>query len=294
MSTKPNPSQYFKVLKIGSLFIFLVFFHSCAQLSELANVSKPSLSVVDMNITGLTLQDIELTADVEIDNPNNVGIDLSSYSYALDVNEKNFVAGNEQRGMTINAKNSSIVRVPVTLTFSELLQTFQSMRDQDESDYSFAADFGFDLPVLGTVTVPVKYAGKIPVVKQPSISLSNFSVENLSLSGADLIVELSVQNPNAFQLMVDDLNFDLEVNGLRSFSGSINDEILIDRKSAQTIKLPFNISFLNAGMAAYRLLNSDENLEYKLTGSTLIGSDLPYFKKSNFDFDKSGSVDILK
>jgi hypothetical protein len=47
-------------------------------------------------------------------------------------------------------------------------------------------------------------------------------------------------------------------------------------------------------MAAYRLLNNDEDLDYRLTGSTLIGSDLPYFKKSNFDFDKSGSVDILK
>lgn len=108
------------------------------------------------------------------------------------------------------------------------------------------------------------------------------------------MVELNVQNPNAFQLMVDDLNFDLEVNGLRSFSGNISNEILIGRKSDQTIELPFNISFLNAGMAAYRLLNSDEDLDYKLTGSTLIGSDLPYFKKSNFDFDKSGSVDILK
>ncbi|MFP8488921.1 LEA type 2 family protein [Gracilimonas sp. Q87] len=271
-----------------------MFIHSCAQLGEFTDVSKPSLSVVDMNITGLTLQDIELTADVKIDNPNNVKMDLSSYSYALDINEKNFVTGNEQRGMTINAKKSSVIQVPVTLTFSELLQTFQSMRDQDESDYSFAAEFGFDLPVLGTVTVPVEYAGKIPVVKQPSISLSNFSIQNLSLSGADLLVELNVQNPNAFRLIVDELNFDLEVNGLRSFSGNISDQILIDRKSTQTVKLPFNISFLNAGMAAYHLLNSDEELEYKLTGSTLIGSDLPYFKRSTFNFDKIGSVDILK
>lgn len=291
---KPTAPHYVRTLKIGSLFLFIAFFHSCAQLNELTNISKPSASVVDMNITGLTLQDIELTADIEIDNPNSVGVDMTSYTYSLDINEKNFVAGNAQRGLKIDAKNSSMVQVPVTLTFLELLQTFQSMRDQDESDYKFAASFGFDLPVLGTVEVPVQYSGKIPVVKQPSISLAKFSVESLSITGADLLVELNVQNPNAFQLLVDDLNFDLEVNGLKSFSGKVNETINIGSHSAQTVKLPFNISFLNAGMAAYRLLNSDEDLDYKLTGSTLIGSDLPYFKKSNFNFDKSGSVDILK
>jgi LEA14-like dessication related protein len=291
---KATGSQFRWTIKLISLVLLLGFIHSCAQISELANISKPSLSVVDMNITGLTLQDIELTADVEINNPNNVGIDLSSYSYALDINNTNFAAGDEQRGMTIKAKNRSIIQVPVTLTYTELLQTFQSMKDRDESDYNFSADFGFDLPVLGTVNVPVQYNGKIPVVKKPGVSLNRFSVENLSLTGADLLVELNIQNPNAFQLMIDDLNFDLEVNGLRSFSGTIEDDINIDGKSAQTIQLPFNISFLNAGMAAYRLLNNDEDLDYRLTGSTLIGSDLPYFKKSNFDFDKSGSVDILK
>jgi len=291
---KPTGSSPQKVFKIISLMIIVGLLQSCAQLSELANVSKPSLSVVDMNITGLTLQDIELTADIEIINPNNVRIDLSSYSYALDINERNFVKGLDESGMNIDAKNRSIIQVPVTLTYSELLQTFQSIRDQDESEYNFNADFSFDLPVLGAVTVPVQYAGKIPVVKQPSISLNNFSVESLSLSGADLLVELNVQNPNTFQMLFDDLNFDLEINGLKSFSGTVSEEVRIDRNSAQTVELPFNISFLNAGMAAYRLLNSNEDLDYKLTGSTIIGSDLPYFKKSNFDFDKSGSVDILK
>lgn len=291
---KFNRASTHKLFTFLSFILFLGFLHSCAQLSELANVSKPTLSVVDMNITGLTLQDVELTADIEINNPNSVGIDLSTYSYALDINDRNFVAGEEESGMNIKAKNKSVIQVPVTLTYSELLQTFQSMRDRDESDYNFTAEFGFNLPVLGLVRVPVQYDGKIPVVRKPDVSLTNFSVENLSLSGADLLVKLNVQNPNAFQILIDDLNFDLEVNGLKSFSGTVSEEVSIDRKSTEAVELPLNISFLNAGMAAYRLLNSSEDLDYKLTGSTLIGSDLPYFKKSNFDFDKSGSVDILK
>lgn len=95
-------------------------------------------------------------------------------------------------------------------------------------------------------------------------------------------------------LQMDQLSYDLRINGLESISGSLNEEIDIEEGSSTKIKLPVSISFLNAGMSAYRILTGDEDLEYELTGSTTIGSDLPYFKLSSFDFDKSGSVNILR
>lgn len=276
------------------LLLSLFLFQSCAQLSELSNISKPKVSISDMNVTGLSLQSVELTADVEIDNPNNVTIDLNSYKYALDINDVNFISGNEESGMDIKSKESNIVKVPITLDYSELLQTFQSLRDENESNFNFTADFTFDLPMLGMVNVPVQYSGKIPVVKRPSVSLENFIVENISLSGAELSIELNIDNPNSFMLQMDQLSYDLRINGLESISGSLNEEINVEEGSSTKIKLPVSISFLNAGMSAYRILTGNEDLEYELTGSTTIGSDLPYFKLSNFDFDKSGSVNILR
>lgn len=284
------------LLKIASIHLLLglFLFQSCAQLSELSKVSKPEVSISDMNVTALSLESVELTADVEIENPNNLAVDLSSYNYALDINDLNFISGSEESGMNIKAKQSNIVKVPITLGYSELLQTFQSLRDENESNFSFSAGFAFDLPILGMVNIPVQYSGKIPVVKRPSISLENFTVENISLSGAELSIELNVENPNSFMLQMNRLSYDLRINGLESISGLMNEEINVEEGSSKTIKLPVSISFLNAGMSAYRILSGDEDLEYELTGSTTIGSDLPYFKLSNFDFDKSGSVNILR
>jgi LEA14-like dessication related protein len=144
------------------------------------------------------------------------------------------------------------------------------------------------------VNVPVQYSGKIPVVKRPSVSMENFVVVSISLSGAELSIELNVENPNSFQLQMNQLSYDLQINGLESISGSVNEQIYLEEGSSKNIKLPLSISFLNAGMSASRILNGNEDLEYKLTGSTTIGSDLPYFKLSDFDFDKSGSVNILR
>lgn len=284
------------LLKIVATHLLLSLFllQSCAQLNELSNISKPKVSISDMNVTGLSLQSVELTADVEINNPNNVAVDLSSYNYALDINDLNFISGNEESGMDIKAKDSNIVKVPLTLDYSELLQTFQTLRDENESNFNFTAGFAFDLPILGMVNVPVEYSGKIPVVKRPSISLENFIVENISLSGAELSIELNIDNPNSFMLQMGQLEYDPRINGLESLTGSLNEEINIEEGASTNIKLPLSISFMNADMSAYRILTGDEDLEYELTGSTTIGSDLPYFKLSNFDFDKSGSVDILR
>lgn len=276
------------------LMISLSLFHSCAQLSELSKVNKPKVYVSDMNVTSLSLQSVELTADIEIENPNNLSIDLSSYKYALDINDLDFISGTEEREMNIKAKESSIVKVPITLNYSELLQTFQSLRNENESNFSFSADFGFDLPILGMVNVPVEYSGKIPLVRRPSISLKNFTVETISLSGAELSIELNIENPNSFELQMNRLSYDLQINGLESISGLMNEEIDVQENSSRNIKLPLSISFLNAGMSAYQILSSNEDLEYKFTGSAAIGTDLPYFKLSNFDFDKSGSVNILR
>lgn len=276
------------------LFLSVFLFQSCTQLGELSNVSKPEVSVSDMNVTALSLQSIELTADIEIKNPNNLAVDLNSYKYNLDINDLSFISGDEESGMNIKAKESNIVKVPITLNYSELLETIRSLNNENDSDYNFSADLAFELPILGLVNVPVQYSGKIPVVKRPSISLKNFTVENISLSGAQVNIALNVENPNSFKLHMSRLSYDLSINGLESISGLINEEIKLEEGTSKDIELPISISFMNVGMSAYRILSGDEDLEYKLTGSTTIGSDLPYFKLSSFDFDKSGSVNILR
>lgn len=277
------------------LLIIAVFtFHSCAQLQELSDVRRPRVSVADMNITGLSLSTVELTADIEIDNPNSIAIDLSSYNYAFKINDLTFLSGIESQNTSIKARGSNIIKVPLEIDYSELVQTIQSLRNQNQSNFDFEAAFGFTLPVIGEIEVPVQYSGEIPIIKRPSISLQKFSVEDISLTSANLNIELSVDNPNSFQLNMNQLSYDLEVNGLQSITGSVEEKINLASESVQTVNIPISISFLNAGMTAYRILTGNNDINYTLKGSTTLGSSLPYFKLSTFDFDKSGSVNILR
>lgn len=282
------------LLKLFSILFVILFLHSCSTIGELAKIRKPDLSIQDVRVTNMSLQDVELTFDIEVDNPNALAIDLSSYNYDLNINERSFVNGNATKGMEIGPQKSSTISIPVRLGYQELYDTFTGLRGQDETSYDFKAELGFALPVLGETKMPIQHEGTFPVVKVPRIDLGNLVVENISVTKADLSLNLQVDNPNAFGLIIDRLTYDLDVNGLISITGQTVRGLEISEKSDGTLKIPLTINFLNAGMAAYRILNGEENLEYNLEGSAAVGATLPFFDLSTFNFDKSGTVNILR
>jgi LEA14-like dessication related protein len=275
-----------------TLFLF-TFLNSCSALKDLASVQKPTLSVTDVNVSGLSLQDIELTFDIEVENPNPVSIDLNSYEYDFMIENNSFVKGNQPLATTINSTSKSVVQIPVNFTFKELFQTFDSISDKDETGFQLNANIAVDLPILGLTEIPVNRSGTFPVVKVPTISASKLSVKDLSFTKAELELELNINNPNAFSIDLNDLDYEIDINGLRSISGSTGKSIEISEKGSSTLKIPVTFNLIELGRSAYQLLSSDKELEYSLTGNTNIDTSLPFFKPSNYNFDRSGSLNLF-
>lgn len=278
------------------LFILLVVIssYSCAALKDLGNLQKPTLSISDAKITALSLKDIEITFDVEIDNPNPVSVSLNNYTYDFLLNEQSFVSGNAVSGVSIDASGSSSIQVPVQLTYKEFFEAFKHLTDKDETEYTFLVTAGVDVPVLGVVEVPIEKSGILPVVKLPKIEVSGLKLSKLSLTKIDLELNLSIENPNNFDVNLSELDYKLDLNGTSPFSGSINEQIDLEQKTASNLAIPLSLNILELGSAVRNVIVNGEQIEYGFTGSTLVGSSLPYFNSSNFSFDKKGIVDILK
>ncbi len=275
--------------------IFIGFFlvSGCAALQELGSIEKPQLSVSDVNITDFSLQDVELTFDVDVENPNRVGINLSSYDFDFLIDQNSFVKGNQPLSTEIKSLSSSTVQVPVRFTFQDLYNTFSGVKDKDETAYEFDAVIGVDLPVLGNTKVPIKKSGTLPVVKAPKISAGRLNVKNISFTKADLELELNIDNPNAFGISLSNLDYQIDINGIKSITGNESTAVEIDEKTSGTIKVPISLNFLEAGRTAYNILTENEPIEYTLTGSTIFNTTLPFFDASAYDFNRSGTVNIF-
>ncbi|MEO9887132.1 MAG: LEA type 2 family protein [Balneola sp.] len=276
-----------------SLLIASIFATGCTALKDLASIQKPKITVTDFKISDISLRDIELIFDVEIDNPNAVAINLASYNFDFLINESSFVKGNQPLATEIKSNASTILQIPVSFTFDELFKTFSSIRDDDETGYDFRSTIGVNVPVLGLTEIPLEKSGTFPVVKPPKISASKLKVKNLSFTKADLELELSINNPNSFGISLNNLNYNVDINGLESISGTTSQKIDLSSKENNSISIPVSFNLIQLGRSAYQLLKNDDPLDYSLSGNTNLDTSLPYFKASDFNFNRSGSLNIF-
>jgi LEA14-like dessication related protein len=274
-------------------FVFIIGI-SCSVLQDLASIKKPSLSVSDVKISEISLQDLELTFDVDVDNPNAVAINLASYDFDFLIDQNSFVKGSQPLSTEIGSSGNSTIQIPVKFTFKELYQTFSSIQDKDETAYNFDASIGVSLPVLGLTEIPISKSGTFPVVKTPSISASKLTVKNLSFTKADLELQIDISNPNAFGIILNALNYNVDINGLESISGITSESVEIVEKGVSTVKIPVSFNLIELGRTAYQLLSSNKELDYSLSGTTNIDATLPFFNASSYDFNKSGSLNLFK
>jgi len=244
-----------------------------------------------IRLTGLDFEGIDLAFDVKVDNPNPVGISLAGLDYDLKLLGSRFMQGNQPMGLKVAAKGSSQVEVPMRLGFQQLLSTYQQLKSTNQAGYELDLGMGFDMPVLGRVRVPVSYKGEMPVPKMPDVKLRSLDVQQLTMSGAKLLLEVQVDNPNSFSLLLNRLNYNLKLNGFDVGSGLLEKSVNIKQGGQGVFGLPVSLDFAQAGKGLYSALLG-KGISYDLSGSMNAASSNPILKGFTIPLDKQGSVQL--
>lgn len=266
----------------------------CSELSRLSRISRPRLDVARVRITGLSLQAIDLSFDINIENPNPLSLSLDGYDYNLQINGTPFLNGAQEQKLVINSNSQSRVEIPVTLTFENLFQTYQTLKNKDSTDYTIQCGFVFDLPVLGSTRIPLKKSGHFPLVKIPDIRVHALRLNQLNVSGAELTLEIKLDNPNYFQLLLNRLNYRFTVNDLTWAEGNLSTVQSVNGKESDTIALPVSLNFIKMGRAVFQIVSGNRNVNYRFTGSLGFDTTLPLLKNIVFPMNGSGSLPLTK
>lgn len=264
----------------------------CSALQEMANVRKPELRVSDVRVSDFSFEDIELTYDVTIDNPNSLAVQMASYQYDFKLNEETFLEGQQDQQMKIEASDESTFEVPVKLDFKKVYNGIRSLANADETGYEFLGVVSFDLPVLGITDIPVNKKGTLPMINVPKIVIKNLEVKSLSLSKADLVLNLEFDNPNAFGINVNNFNYDLLINGDQWARGNALGNSSISEKGTSILQIPISLNITEIGISAYRLLSGSNELNYKLNGNFDLGTTHPLLDQTNLSIDRSGNLSL--
>lgn len=274
----------------------LIFLSACSvqEIMQTAGVSKPTVKYENVSISSLSFESIGLVFDFSINNPNALGVTLAGFDYDVKINNNSFVSGDQQKELTIPSRGKNNIQIPVTLSFTELVNMYKSFADRDSVDYGLSGSFAFNLPVLGKVSVPYSAAGNFPMIKIPSVSISNLKMENLSLLGAELVLKLNCSNPNKFDMGLNGFDYSFGIAGSEWVNSKYTKKLSLKSGGSSEIAIPIKLNFLQVGSSVYNLLKGNSELDYFLKGDMNISTGLPLLTSELLHLNKSGKIKLSK
>lgn len=277
-----------------SLVIGNFLLSGCATVRDIVQIFRPELKVKDVHLTGLTFDSADLALDVEVQNPNPLPIAMTEFDYDLKINSISFLKGQQPNQMTIDALGGTVFQIPVSVNYKNLYDTFQSLKEQDTAAYHIDCGVSFDLPGMGLTRIPFSAQGDFPAVKLPGVKVDGLKVKNMNLAGADMELKLHLTNPNGFELLLNNIDYALDINGKTWAKGVSNVQTQVSRQSESTIGIPISLDFAQIGLGVYQLLSGEQTLDYSLQGKLNVGSSLPLLKNAAIPLNRSGALNILR
>lgn len=267
----------------ASILVTIILTSGCAALRDFANVQQPTVDFTRVSVQSINFDGVSLLFDFDVNNPNQVGIDAKEYSYEFFINDNSFVTGRQVENLRINRMSSSVVQVPVTLNFSEMMNTFGSLAGRDSLSYQIASEVQFEIPGLGTRTVHVSAAGDLPIPRLPAVEFGGFDVKNISLSGAEMEIAFRITNPNSFGLNLSNAAYVLNVNGREWLDTRLVETIRIGAKESNMVRIPVRLDAAQMGSVFVEMLSGSTEFQYNLSGAADVSADI-------VEFDAEGRV----
>ncbi len=123
-------------------------------------------------------------------------------------------------------------------------------------------------------------------IKKPIVHLKKVDVKDMTFNDANFVFNLGIENPNKVALAIDQVTYNLELNGKPFTQGVFAEKITVAAESASSVSLPIKVKYTDLMQSLNDYLQ-DQSVDYKLDGSVKMGL-------LSIPFKNSGQVDIDK
>lgn len=128
-------------------------------------------------------------------------------------------------------------------------------------------------------------------VEAPEVDLMNLQVTELTLTHANMLAGLRIYNPNSIALTVKDVEYTLELNGIRVSRGRSLKEVSVGAEQYGEIDLRLSSAYWDLLRLVGQAQNG-ENVRFDLRGRIRVGG-LGLLSKT-YDFSKEGEIPLAE
>lgn len=268
-------SNTFSRMSLSLLMVFsLLSLTGCETLNSLLDVvPKPTASLQSVSLADLSLSDATVDLAVQVNNPYKVSIPNVNLDYALATQDVDFVSGAIKSAKSIPAGSSSVIHVPVKVSYASLLKLAQTVRPGQVVAYDANVKFSTNVPGIGAVSLPLNRKGELPVPMVPKVSIGSVQWGDVSLSKATATINLNVTNLNDFAVKMKQLNYDFGIGGKSVVNSKVTKAINFAKGQQQTLKIPISFNAMSLGLGALNIIKSGK-ASYTMSGR--LDADTPF------------------
>ncbi len=260
--------------------------------TEVFSAAKKDLSVSlkEQKVENLTSLGLVLAFHLNVANSSSAPFYLTSYSYRVMINQKEYL--NLQMALDepllVAPRGETFVSLPVKITYSLLFEAIPGVEEKAACDLT--GEMAFADSRRREEKIPFVASGSFPIFKDPEVELLPLKVRELTIGGTDLTFEVRFKNPNAFDLIVDKINYTLVFAGQSTAEGSFGGNKNIDAQSEKVFSLPLLLDFSELGKEVSDAFES-QTVPCKFSGLIEVST---VWGKLRIPFDKSGGLAISR
>jgi LEA14-like dessication related protein len=260
------------------------------KIEETIGFGKPTADVSAIHIPSINLEKADLVVDILIKNPNPVPIPLIDINYLVESDGRKLVSGLIPDSGTIHAHGEETVKIPVTLIYDDIKNTYADIQPGSIIPYKVKVDLIVDVPVIGRITIPLEKTGEIPIPYKPDIDLEKIQFESFSFEETVAILHLKLDNKNDFDLGLNSLDYEVWLGEVRIGGADLAKSAKIEKSGISYIDIPITFRPKDFGSALWDMIRG------KGTGYTMKGHidvDTP-FGAMKLPISKEGGTTRLK
>lgn len=278
-------------MRAAGLFLVLLCAFSGPALSKSIQ-DDIKISVKETRIRDFSMSGLSYVFYVRITNSSSSAYYLSSYDYRFLVNQEEYFRLQRplEKKIRIEPKNNKLLSFPIKITFAHLFRLIEGMETQDHAEGNWTGTMSFSDDKKERGRLSYSFSGEFPIFKSPEIQFLSFRVNNLTIGGADVTVQVSIINPNIFDLLVERISHKFYLrNNLISEEVS-SEELGIVSRGEKSFAFPVLINFFEVGKEIHTVLQGSSSLcrlEGVIEAKTGWG-------RVKIPFDKTGRVKISR
>nr|AFK47398.1 unknown [Lotus japonicus] len=267
------------------------FIHDIGEkIEEAIGFGKPTADVSGIHIPSINIHKVDLVVDVLIKNPNPVPIPLIDINYLIESDGRKLVSGLIPDAGTIHAHGEETVKIPVTLIYDDIKQTYADIKPGSIIPYRVKVDLIFDVPILGRLTLPLEKTGEIPIPYKPDIDVDKIQFEKFSFEETIANLHLKLENKNDFDLGLNALDYEVWLGDVSIGGAQLTKSAKLEKSGISYIDVPITFRPKDFGSALWDMIRG------RGTGYTMKGNidvDTP-FGAMKLPIIKEGGTTRLK